>query len=727
MRHPGMCDPPRGRANFSDPYGNNEPIMTEKRDLRTLFMPRSIAIVGASSNLRRFGGIPIRLMLEYGFEGPIYPINPNRDEIGGLKCYPDVDSLPETPEFALFCTPRDQTRDALLQCAERGVGAAVITTSGFAETGKEGAGLQDEIVEIARSSGMLLLGPNCMGVVQVRSGLMATFTISIRDDDPLHPGSIAIVTQSGALGACMLTGFQETGTGISALVSLGNECDVDFAECVEYFLDDPDTRIICGYMESIRDGRRLQAAATHALEVGKPIVLLKAGTTEAGARAAMSHTAALTTPHDVFEAFARQFGILVCESFEELIDTAEFLGKTKPLMGNRLGILSFSGGAGSLAADLASENGFTLPALNKDTQNQLKKILSEYAAVENPVDLVSLMVSRPDGKPLQEAGRAVLHDPAIDAACLIMGIYHHVGAQVAEDLKALFRKSPLPLACAWVTGPPLDIRALRQEGVPIFEDYTRAILALKSLLRLGDATSRIKKNQIPPDDARRESALMLLAETTPSGEGMLPVETCFALLDLYEIPRAEDVIADSPEDALAAWKNLGGPVALKVISEKLVHKTEAGGVAIGLNSKGEIRAAAERLIALAPDARILVQKMVEGGVELLAGISRDPVFGPCVSAGLGGIFIEVIEDVTRRMPPFDTHEAVGMLRGLRAAKVLEGIRGAPAVDVHAAAAALARISEMAAELKGEVAELDINPLIVTPDEALAVDVRIRIL
>jgi acyl-CoA synthetase (NDP forming) len=566
-----------------------------------------------------------------------------------------------------------------------------------------------------------------MGLIQVRTGLMATFTISIREDDPLQPGSVAVITQSGALGACMLTAFQETGTGISTLVSLGNESDVDFADCVEYFLDDPDTRIICGYMESIRDGARLRAAASRALKVGKPIVLLKAGTTEAGARAAMSHTAAITTPHGVFETFARQFGILTCESFDELIDTVEFLEKAKPLLGNRLGILSFSGGAGSLAADLASKSGFTLPTLNEDTQGKLKEILSEYAAVENPVDLVSLMVSRPEDKPLQKAGSAVLHDPGIDAVCLIMGVYHHIGAQVANDLRELFKKSPLPLACVWVTGPQAEIRALRREGIPVFEDYTRAILAMKSLLRLSDATSLSRKNKISPDSTRREAARKLIAGATASGEGMLPIETCCALLDLYEIPRAEDTITESPEAALSAWKNLGGPVVLKVISGELIHKTEAGGVATGLNSEAEIRDAAGRMLSLAPGARVLVQKMVEGGVELLAGISRDPTFGPCVSAGLGGVFVEVAEDVTRRLPPFDTHEAAGMLRGLRAAKILEGVRGAPAADIHAAAAVLARISEMAMELEGEIAELDINPLIATPDDAVAVDVRIRIL
>ena len=310
--------------------------MSAHESLKSLFHPKSFAVVGASSNLHRLGGIPLRLTKGYGFPGPIYPINPRGGprKIAGLKCYPDIASLPDTPEFALICTPREDVLPALAQCAERGVKAAAVITSGFAETGAEGVALQKKILEIRDASGMRVLGPNCMGVVHVRSKLMATFTISIRDDDPLIPGAVAIVTQSGAMGACMLTGFQESGAGISSLVSLGNEVDVDFAECVEYFLDDPHTRVICGYLESVRNGKRLKRAARRALELGKPIVLLKGGKTEEGARAARSHTAAITTASDVFAAFAEQYGIQVLGSMDEFIEIADFLARSKPIQGN---------------------------------------------------------------------------------------------------------------------------------------------------------------------------------------------------------------------------------------------------------------------------------------------------------------------------------------------------------------------------------------------------------
>ncbi|MBT5367349.1 MAG: acetate--CoA ligase family protein, partial [Nitrospinaceae bacterium] len=602
--------------------------MTHRHNLRPLLEPKSIAVVGASSNLNRTGGRPIKLLLDYDFEGPIYPINPNRDEIGGLKSYPDIASLPETPELVLFCTPRENNAEAMRACAARGVGAAAVMSSGYAEVDEEGARLQEELLQIAREGGIRLLGPNCMGVVHVRPKLMASFTISIMEDDPLIPGSVALITQSGALGACLLTGFQASGTGISSLVSLGNESDVDFAECVEYFIDDPHTKVICGYMESVRASARLRAAAERALEAGKPIVLLKAGTTEEGARTAMSHTAALTTSHDVFSAFAEQYGVRICDSFDEILSTADFLCRSKPLKGRGLGILSFSGGACSLAADHAVRGGFELPGLAEATRGKLREILSDYAPVSNPVDLVSLMVSRPETKPLQSVGRAVFSDPNIDATLMIMGIYHHVADQIAEDMTALFKESPTPFACVWVTGPHAHIEALRRSGTPVFDDYPLAVRALEARRLIDEAAERAARGTPPIDPARQKEAIQLIEKATASTEGMLDTQTCTALLDLYGISRAEEHIAASMADAIAAWRDINGPVVLKVVSDALVHKTDVGGVVLNLNSEEEIREAAEHLLALAPGARILVQEMAAAGVELICGISKDPTFGP---------------------------------------------------------------------------------------------------
>lgn len=699
--------------------------MTHRHNLRPLLEPKSIAVVGASSNLNRTGGRPIKLLLEYGFEGPIYPINPNRDEIGGLKCYPDIASLPETPELVLFSTPREKNAEVMRECAARGVGAAAVMSSGYAEVDEVGARMQEELVRIAREGGIRLLGPNCMGVVHVRPKLMASFTISIREDDPLIPGSVALITQSGALGACLLTGFQESGTGISSLVSLGNEADVDFAECVEYFIDDPNTKVICGYMESVRAGDRLRAAAGRALEAGKPIVLLKAGATEAGARTAMSHTAALTTSHDVFSAFAEQYGVRICDTFDELLSTVDFLCRSKPLKGRGLGILSFSGGACALAADHAVRSGFELPGFADETRGKLRGILSDYAPVSNPVDLVSLLVSRPEARPLQDVGRAVYSDPNIDATLMIMGIYHHVAAQIAEDMAVLFEESPTPFACVWVTGPRAHIEALRRSGIPVFEDYAQAVRALEARRLIDEAAERAARGGPSIDPARQKKAVHLIEGAAASPEGMLDTETCTALLDLYGIPRAGGRIVISAGDAIAAWQKFGGPVVLKVVSDALVHKTDAGGVVLNLNAEEEIREAAENLLALAPDARVLVQEMIAEGVELICGISNDPTFGPCVVAGVGGIFVEALGDVSRRLPPFDEAAADRMLRALRSAKVLEGLRGAPPVNMPEAAATLARVSQMAAELKDQIAELDINPLIAGPEKAVAADVRIR--
>lgn len=700
--------------------------MIGNRSLAALFTPRSVAVVGASSDLRRLGGIPIRLMRDHGFPGALYPINPSREEIGGYRCYSDVASLPETPDLALFATPREGVLAALRQCAERGVKCAAVFTSGFRETGDEGAALQEEMVRVARSAGMRLLGPNCMGVVHTRSRLMATFTISIREGELLSPGSVALVTHSGALAACMISDLHDSGTGLSAMASLGNEADVDFAECVDHFVDDPDTRVICGYLESVRDGKRLRRAAARALAAGKPIVLLKSGATEAGARAAMSHTAALATPHGVFAAFARQYGIALCRSYQELIETAGFLARARRSRGRRLGVLSFSGGAASLVADAAVEEGFTLPALGEEACARLRAALPPYAAVRNPVDLVSVLVSRPGENPLAEAGAAVRNDPGVDAVVLVMGVYHHVAAQVAKDLGSLFRESAKPFACCWMAPQRAELQALRQAGVPVFEDYARAVRALASLASFEEAAAGEGAPRPVPDPARRGRALQLIAGAPKSPEGMLPPAACRALLDLYGIRQPAQGEASFAEEAVAIWRGMGGPVALKLIAEGLVHKTDAGGVSLGLDGERAVRAAAARLLGLAPGARLLVQRMVSGGVELLAGLSRDPAFGLCVTGGIGGIFVEVFEEAARRLPPFGENEAEAMLRGLRGAKLLQGVRGRPPVNAAAAARALARLSEMASELDDVLAELDINPLIVTPGEALAVDARVRV-
>ena len=348
---------------------------------------------------------------------------------------------------------------------------------------------------------MRVLGPNCMGVVHVRSKPHGhVHDIDSGTTTRSFQGAVAIVTQSGAMGACMLTGFQESGSGISSLVSLGNEVDVDFAECVEYFLDDPHTRVICGYLESVRNGKRLKRAARRALELGKPIVLLKGGKTEEGARAARSHTAAITTSSDVFDAFAEQYGVQVLGSMDEFIEIADFLARTKPIQGNGVGILSFSGGLGALAADLSTDAGLRLPVLGEKTQEKLAAVLPDYAPKDNPVDLVSLMVSQPESQPLKTAGEAVASDESVDALLFLMGIYHHVGEQIAEEVKALFKSSEIPIAFAWLTGPREYIHALRKADVPVFGDYSRAIRGLESLLSIEHAreaasSQHFSKNQ----------------------------------------------------------------------------------------------------------------------------------------------------------------------------------------------------------------------------------------
>ena len=696
--------------------------------LDKLFSPKSIAVVGASSDLYRFGGIPIRLTKDYGFEGNIYPINPNHKEIYGLKCYPNISSLPETPDFALFCTRRENIIPSMKECAERGVGVSVVMTSGFKETGGKGANIQKEMVEIAAKSGMRLLGPNCMGIVHVRSKLMATFTIAIREDKKLRPGSVALITQSGAIGACMLSSFQESSIGISSLVSLGNESDIDFSDCVDYFLDDKNTKVICGYLESIRDGEKLKRTAQKALTKGKPIVLFKGGSTEEGARAAASHTAALTTENSVFEAFAEQFGIQVCHSYDEIIETVEFLANRKKIKGNRLGILSFSGGFGSLCADLAVENGFTVPSITEKTQKKIRRHLSEYAPVSNPVDLVSLMVSRPNQNPLEEVAKNILNDQNIDALCVVMGVYHHVGNKIAEDFTRIFKNSKKPVSLAWLAGPEKEIRKLRENGIPIFKDHLRAIKGLSSLLDL-----EIKRESLATlsglnkkiNVSRKEKAHKLISSSYMGKNRMLPLETSLDLLDLYKIKKAQTGIVNSAKEAVEFWKENKAPIALKIHSDVFTHKTEINGVAINLDNEIEIRKKSNEFLKISDKKQIITQAMIQdNGVEILAGISLDDSFGLCMSIGLGGIFVETLKEIKRVLPPVSPEIVSKLIEKLKGADVFDGFRGNKKLHLKSLAKSISNLSLMAVELSDLILEVDINPIIVTSKGAYAVDIRI---
>ena len=697
-------------------------------NLKKLFSPKSIAVVGASSNLYRFGGIPIRLTKDYGFKGNIYPINPNHKEIYGLKCYPDISSLPETPDFALFCTRRENIVSSLKECAERGVGVSVIMTSGFKETGEKGANIQKEILEIASKSGMRILGPNCMGIVHVRSKLMATFTISIREDKKLLPGSVSLITQSGAIGACMLSSFQESSIGISSLVSLGNESDVDFSDCVDYFLDDKNTKVICGYLESIRNGEKLKRTAQKALEKGKPIVLFKGGTTEEGALAAASHTAALTTENNVFEAFAEQYGIQVCHSYDQIIETVEFLTNRKKIKGNRLGILSFSGGFGSLCADLAVENGFAVPSITEKTQKKVRKHLSEYAPVSNPVDLVSLMVSRPDQSPLEEVAKNIISDENIDALCLVMGVYHHVGDKIAEDFQKIFKNSKKPVSLAWLAGPDKEILKLRENGVPIFKDHLRAIKGLCSLLTLErkrESYKTLAGFEKRTNIKRKEKAHRLIDSSFIGKNRLLPLETSLDLLDLYKIKKAKTKIINSTKAAIEFWRENKNSVALKIHSDIFTHKTEINGVAINLDNETTIRKKADEFLKISDKKQIIIQSMIQdNGVEVFAGISLDNSFGLCMSIGLGGIFVETLKEIKRVLPPVSPETVIKLMKELKGSDIFSGFRGKKKLHLKSLASSISNLSLMAVELSDFISEVDINPIIVTSNGAFAVDIRI---
>lgn len=704
--------------------------------LEAFLHPRSIAVVGASADLDRTGGRPLRLLREYGFPGEVYPVNPRHEEILGLRCYPTVRAIPGPVDVALVCVGRDRVVKALEDCVRKGVKAAVIITAGFAEAGEEGRREQERIGTVVRETGLRVCGPNCMGIVGAQGGLILTYTIALGGGRPLRPGPVGVVTQSGALGATLLVAFQERQVGLSYLITVGNEVDLDMAECLEGLVADAETRLILGYVEGVRDGPRFVRAANAARAAGKPLILLKAGTSPEGRRAAASHTAALAGDAAIYEGLFRQLGIVRARSLEELADLGAVFSAGRRPAGNRVGFVTFSGGAGALAADRCAEAGLQVPPLAPASRERLAKILPPYASTENPVDLVTLFLQGGDATPLRICGEILAADPGIDNVHIILGLYHHMAGPLAEAVVAVARATGKPVSASWISGPEEGLARLRAGGVPAFRDPIPGVDALAALCRHATEASPpgARWPEAAPgregDEERAGERLRALLGEIPE-DSWLPYRAVRALLEAYRIPLAAGDLVGSAADAVEAAGRLGYPVAAKLLSAALPHKSEGGWVCLGLGDPRNLRTTAEELLRRAAEGGVpvdglLVQRMVRGEVEMILGLRRDEQFGPVVAVGMGGIFAEVLRDVVLAFPPLPPEEIRRLLRRLRGWPLLAGARGRPACDVEAVVAAVSGLARMAQEVGPAILEMDINPVIVGSAGALSVDARVRV-
>jgi acyl-CoA synthetase (NDP forming) len=682
------------------------------RVLELVFNPRRVAVVGASDRPGKMGTTFMRNLA--AFAGEVVPVTRSQATVDDRKAYRRLQDIPAGVDLAVVVVPAQAVPEVMADAAAAGVGAAIVISGGFAEAGPEGAALQRAAVEAAHAGGVRVVGPNCFGVQNCNAGLNA----SMATGTPPAGGDIALATQSGAYGMAIYTLGLEQDLRFSKVYAAGNKADIGDAEVLEYLGTDPESSVLCFFLESLDEGRAFYQRA-RAITPRKPIIVAKTGRTEAGARAATSHTAALAGDAKVWDAAFRQAGVVVARSGLEMVDAAKALDWQPVPAGPRVGIVTNSGGTGVELTDLLAEEGLVVPELTPSLQAHLAMRLPTYASPRNPVDVT------PDWARFAELYPRCLESLArsgeVDAVVLVLLQRSALDPAVAQAVvqtagRLLADGVRVPVYVCWVAPRQAQGNAdlLQSARIPCFEWPERTARALGHAERYGRARARSRP---PATGARRPAGLPAL------GAGPVSPDAAADLLRAFGVEVAPQALCVGEEDAAAAATRLGYPVVAKVVSERLAHKTEAGGVRLGLADEAAVRAAVRNLLALDAGARVLLQAHCSG-TEVIVGGFRDPQAGPVVMAGLGGVFVEVLADVVFRLAPIDEEEAAEALGSLRGYPVLAGARGRPRVDLGALSTTLAGVSRLLVALP-EIAELDLNPVMATPEGATAVDVRIR--
>ncbi len=685
--------------------------------IESLLNPRSIAIVGASDDPTRIGGRPLSHMIKQGFDGAIYPVNPKRDTVQGLRTYPSLAEINGDLDFVLVAVPAAVVGEQVRVAAEKGARTVMIFSSGFAETGPEGTAMQDELTRIARETGVRVVGPNCLGAFNSATRFYPTFTSTIDWATP-QPGGISIASQSGAYGSHIYMASHRKGLGIGYWLTTGNEADLHVAEAIRLLAERDDVHTIMAYAESIKDGEMLVEALEVARANRTPVIFMKVGRSTVGAAAASSHTASLAGEDAIYDAVLRQHGAWRVNSTEEMLDIAY---ATRPRIypaGRRLGLVTISGGAGVLMADAAEEQDLDVAPMPDDAQAEMKAILP-FASPRNPVDVTAQFFN--DLSLVPRFTKAMLEKGGYDA---LIGFWTSVagspllGNPLLGHLTETMKDYPGRLFLHVMLAPDEMVARYDEAGFPSFEDPTRAIVAMAGLMFFGEAF------------AKGAEATPRVPAFDPLPEGVPGEREAKAALAAAGLPVVEDRLATSPEEATAAARDFGCPVAMKIASPDILHKTEAGGVKLGV-SEAEAAVAHEAIMAsgraYAPDARIdgvLVSPMVSGGVECILGAKTDPVFGPVVMFGLGGVFTEVLRDVSFRRAPFGPETARAMVDELKGSALLKGARGRPSTDLDALAGAISRLSLFAAAHGDAVESIEMNPLLARPEGPVALDALI---
>jgi acetate---CoA ligase (ADP-forming) len=681
--------------------------MTAPNPLTPLLAPSSVAIFGASNDPTRISGRSLRYYREAGFAGGLYPINPTRDTVQGLRAYPDIAAVAGPVECAVIAVPANLAIEAMESCVQKGVKAVVMFTAGFAEIGPEGRAMQTRISEIAQGGGIRLCGPNCLGLFNMRIGHTPTFS-SFLEEGPTPAGPLGMVTQSGAFGTHLLALTARRGIAVGVWLSTGNEADVAVADGIAFMADDPETTAIACYVEAIKDGALFADAVARARANGKPVICMKVGGSAVGHAAAASHTASLAGNDAIYDAALRQLGVERAKTPEDLVEIAYACTRGRLPHSRRLAVVTMSGGAGVLMADAAEEEGLELTPLAADSQQQVLSWVP-FAAPRNPVDVTAQALNDPS---VLDKGFELLLGKEQFPSMVGFFTTWASSPQMAEPLfkavtAAAARYPEAYFALSAIASPEMQ-RRYEAAGVGLYEDPWRAVQSIAAAVRCAERL-HAPALPVPP----------LPHHLPPLPQGRIAEHEAKRILAAAGIPVLDEILATNSAEAAAAGAGLGHEhLVLKIVSPDIPHKTEMGGVMLDVPAS-DARAAYDRLgarvRARAPRARIdgvLISPMLKGGVEMILGVQNDAVFGPVVLLGLGGIFVEVLRDVTFRIAPFGIEEAHRMIAELRGAAILKGARGQPPSDLDALAAALSNLSLFAAAKRAEFTSIDVNPLLV---------------
>ena len=704
--------------------------MSERKSPRIsparILRPDSVAVIGASADVAKFGGRVMYYLTKHGFAGRLVPVNPGRESVFGVSCISHISKAGKPVDVALLALPQAKLVAAVQDCAEAGVGACIIMTTGFAEAGPEGEKAQDDLMDIVRGSGMRLIGPNCMGLISPHHHMALTSSL-VLESNPLRPGRVGLVSQSGALMVSMYNRADDAGIGFSACVSLGNQADLEICDFLEFLIDDPETAVICLYVEGLKDPKRFLGLADRARRAGKPLLLTKTGRTEAGVRAAMSHTASLAGAYEVFAAACRDHGVVLLDDPDGMIELGACLVRWGVPAGDGIGVLSSSGGGAGIGVDRVSEAGLRIAELSDETRAELGRILLPPQA-GNPIDLGGRTID----DPFECARRSVeimAADPDVSVLWLVLTttpFYEKTTEELAKAAIASGKPFLFVVTPGSAAAGPREV--LRRLDAPFFDRVDDCIRILRGAMDYGaqqgaEAGALSRPSTLPP-----AAALPAL----PRQQGQMTEPEVKEFLKAYGIPTTRDTIARDAGQAVAAAAEIGYPVVLKAVCRDLVHKSDIGAVRLRLQNADEVSTAfagiVEAVSRALQDAEIegcVVQEMRPPRQELLLGIKRDPQFGPVVVVGAGGVLVELLADVQMALAPFDITVARAMLERLTVWPLLAGFRGRQPLDTEGAAAALSALSWLAHDYADRIVELDINPLgIGLPEEGVvALDAR----